>query len=61
MNDEPLQHDLEVFGHYGRAMAAVQQFELPMTLLARLINPDLPEDVPYERAWRRIRRRRITT
>jgi len=53
MCDEPLrQEDFEVFVHYGKATLGVQQLELAsLKRLARLVEPKLPEDVSFERAW----------
>ena len=57
MSHEPLtQEDLDVFAYYGRTMASVQQFELAVTQLARLIHPQLSEDVPFAHAWNRMKR-----
>ncbi len=57
MSHEPLtQEDLDVFAYYGRTMASVQQFELAMTRLARLIHPQLSEDVPFAVAWNHMKK-----
>src|SRR5215217_2286174 len=54
MSHEPLtQEDSDVLAYYGRTMASVQQFEHAMTGLARLIHPQLSEDVPFAIAWNR--------
>lgn len=42
----------DVFAMYGTAMFAVQTFEYALKQLTGLLEPELPKDVSFEKAWR---------
>ena len=48
---EPLEVG-DVFAMYGTAMFVVQTFEYALKQLTGLLEPELPEDVSFEKAWR---------
>ena len=48
---EPLELG-DVFAMYGTAMFVVQTFEYALKQLTGLLEPELPKDVSFEKAWR---------
>ncbi len=43
----------DVFAMYGTVMFEVQMFEYALKQLVGLLEPELPKDTPFEKAWRR--------
>lgn len=56
VNDETAWEDWKVLAKYGWAMFGVQLWELSLKQLVQLGQPDLPEDAPFEDAWREVER-----
>jgi hypothetical protein len=55
MSEERItQEDLKVLAEYGRTMLSVQLFELALTGLVQINQPEPPEKVPFEEAWKQV-------
>jgi hypothetical protein len=55
MSEERItQEDLKVLAEYGRTMLGVQLFELTLMGLVQLSQPEPPEKVPLEEAWKQV-------
>ena len=55
MSDERItQEDLKVLAEYGRTMLSVQLFELTLMGLVQINQPEPPEKIPLEEAWKQV-------
>jgi hypothetical protein len=55
MSEERItQEDLKVLAEYGRTMLSVQLFELTLMGLVQINQPEPPEKVPFEEAWKQV-------
>jgi hypothetical protein len=55
MSEERItQEDLKVLAEYGRTMLSVQLFELILMGLVQINQPEPPEKVPFEEAWKQV-------
>src|SRR5215212_7712473 len=56
MSEERItQEDLKVLAEYGRTMLGVQLFELTLMGLVQINQPESPEKIPLEEAWKQVR------
>ena len=55
MSEERItQEDLKVLAEYGRTMLSVQLFELALMGLVQVNQPEPPEVVPFDEAWKQV-------
>ena len=55
MSEERItQEDLKVLAEYGRTMLSVQLFELTLMGVVQINQPEPPEKVPFEEAWKQV-------
>ena len=55
MSEERItQEDLKVLAEYGRTMLSVQLFELTLTSLVQINQPEPPVKIPLEEAWKQV-------
>lgn len=55
MSEERItQEDLKVLAEYGTTMLSVQLFELTLMGLVHLSQPEPPEKIPFEEAWKQV-------
>jgi hypothetical protein len=55
MSEERItQEDLKVLAEYGRTMLGVQLFELALMGLVQINQPEPPEEVPFDEAWKHV-------
>ncbi len=55
MSEERItQEDLKVLAEYGRTMLSVQLFELTLMGLVQLSQPEPPEKIQFEEAWKQV-------
>jgi len=56
VDDRTAYEDWKVFAKYGWAMYGVQLWELSLKQLVQLVQPDLPDDASFEKAWAEVER-----
>jgi hypothetical protein len=55
MSEERItQEDLKVLAEYGRTMLGIQLFELILMGLVQINQPEPPEKIPLEEAWKQV-------